>query len=190
MKKTALLSHENAERILQEGWIMFQQKGYRGVTLDELCLRCKITKPTLYYYFEDKETLFVQVLHFKLQGFRAAIEQPGTLTERLVAAAAIILESFITEYNALLRDREHIKKPEYRQMIRDAFHNELFGPLNHLMQAGMAAGELRQGRPEMLTLVYLGMVNNFIGRQMDDGVDSRGLAEWLATCFLKGAGNL
>ncbi len=187
MKKNVLLSHENAERILQEGWIMFQQKGYRGVTLDELCLRCKITKPTLYYYFEDKETLFVQVLKFKLQGFREVIEKPGGLAERLAATAEVILESFITDYNALLRDREHIKRPEYQQLIRDAFHNELFGPLNRLMKNGMAQGELRAGQPEMLTLVYLGMVNNFIGRQRDNGQDSHQRALWLADCFLKGA---
>ncbi|MBV5350315.1 helix-turn-helix transcriptional regulator, partial [bacterium] len=49
----------NAERILQDGWELFQQKGYRGVSVDEICLRCGITKPTLYYYFKDKENLFV-----------------------------------------------------------------------------------------------------------------------------------
>jgi hypothetical protein len=36
--------HPNAERILQEGWELFQQKGYRGVSVDELCQRCQITK--------------------------------------------------------------------------------------------------------------------------------------------------
>ncbi len=48
MDEEFLLDHENAERILDEGWRLFQQKGYRGVTVDELCLRCGITKPTLY----------------------------------------------------------------------------------------------------------------------------------------------
>ncbi len=50
-------STPNKELILQEGWRLFQQKGYRGVSTDELCERCSITKPTLYYYFQDKENL-------------------------------------------------------------------------------------------------------------------------------------
>lgn len=112
MDKDLLLDHENAELILKEGWRLFQQKGYRGVTVDELCLRCKLSKPTLYYYFKDKENLFVNVLQYKLRGFHAAAEQPGSLAERLERVATTILDSFQTEYSTLLHDREHLKKPE------------------------------------------------------------------------------
>ena len=34
--------------LAKEGEI-FQQKGYRGVTIDELCAHCQLSKPTLYY---------------------------------------------------------------------------------------------------------------------------------------------
>ena len=78
MENELLIDHENAERILEEGWRLFQQKGYRGVTLDELCAGCHLSKPTLYYYFQDKENLFVHVLQYKLQEFRKAVEQSGT----------------------------------------------------------------------------------------------------------------
>ena len=47
------LEHENAGRILAIAWELFQQKGYRGATVDEICERCHLTKPTLYYYFND-----------------------------------------------------------------------------------------------------------------------------------------
>ena len=97
MENELLLDHENAERILEEGWRLFQQKGYRGVTVDELCACCQLSKPTLYYYFQDKENLFVQVLQYKLHGFHAAAEQPGTLPERLQAVARLILDSFQSE---------------------------------------------------------------------------------------------
>ena len=40
MDEKSLLDHENAERILEEGWRLFQQKGYRGVTVDEVYLSC------------------------------------------------------------------------------------------------------------------------------------------------------
>jgi TetR/AcrR family transcriptional regulator len=72
------VDHPNAERILQDGWELFQQKGYRGVSVDELCERCQITKPTLYYYFKDKEDLFIEVLLHRLHGFREVIENSGT----------------------------------------------------------------------------------------------------------------
>lgn len=51
--------NDNTERIFHEAWLMFQQLGYRGASIDELCRRCDLTKPTLYYYFGNKERLFI-----------------------------------------------------------------------------------------------------------------------------------
>jgi AcrR family transcriptional regulator len=187
MDKSPFSEHENAERILEEGWRLFQQKGYRGVSMDELCRRCGITKPTLYYYFQDKENLFVQVLQHRLRGFHSEAARPGTLAERLQSVAASILESFQTEYSALLRDREHIKKPGNLKKIRDAFRGELFSPLHDLMQAGVSSGQLAPEDPEALTLIFLGTVNNFIGKAGSFGTDNAALAQKLTAHFLNGA---
>lgn len=187
MESNQYLEHESARRILEEGWILFQQKGYRGVSIDELCLRCGLTKPTLYYYFQDKENLFVQILQYKLHGFHEVIERPGSLRERLEAIAAEILDSFQTEYSVILRDREHLKKTESMQRIRDAFHDELFGPLIALMQAHIASGELRGENPLVLTLIFMGSINNFIGKAEELRTDHRQLAQTLTEYFIEGA---
>ena len=188
MDPEQLLSHENAERIMDEAWKLFQQKGYRGVTMDELCQTCGLTKPTLYYYFHDKENLFVQVLTARLRGFHKVIERPGSLSERLEWIAASILESFQTEYNVLLRDREHIKNPQNYESIRAAFHNELFDPLIALMESGVAQGELEKVDPEWLSLMFMGTINNFIGRSGEAVPDHISLARLLTHYFLYGAG--
>jgi len=186
MKTEAILDHENAGRILEEGWNLFQQKGYRGVSVDELCRSCGITKPTLYYYFQDKENLFVQVLQYRLEGFHKTVEQPGTLAERLEWFATSIFENFRSEYNTLLRDREHIKRPENLERIRDAFHCEMFGPLIALMQSGIDGGELAGDNAEMLALIFLGVVNNLIGKAAEMGVENSALARQATGYFLNG----
>ncbi|GAP16116.1 transcriptional regulator [Longilinea arvoryzae] len=189
MESNRLDEHETARCILEEGWQLFQQKGYRGVSIDELCLRCKLSKPTLYYYFQDKENLFVQILQYKLHGFREIIERPGSLRERLQAIAAEILDSFQTDYSSLLRDREHLKRPENLVRIRDAFHNELFGPMIALMQAGIDAGELRRDDPTLLALIFMGSVNNFIGKAADLHTDNPSLAGKLTDYYIEGSRN-
>jgi TetR/AcrR family transcriptional repressor of mexJK operon len=186
MKIDQIQEHENASRILEEGWNLFKLKGYRGVTMDELCAKCEITKPTLYYYFEDKENLFVQILQFKLQGFHKVIEQQGSSRERLNRTAKIILDSFLTEYGALIRDREHINRTENQLGIRNAFHNEMFGPLNSLMQNGIDNGELNSGDPHQFTLIFLGVINNFIGKSEELGIANEVLAQILTDYFLNG----
>ena len=186
MDNNLILDHQNAERILTEGWNLFQQKGYRGATIDELCLRCGLSKPTLYYYFRDKESLFVEVLKHKLHGFHGVIEQPGPLAERLGRVALSILESFQSEYSILLRDRQYLKKPENLSALREAFRSEMFGPLITLMKVGVQQGELEEEDAELLTLVFLGMINNFIGKQAEMKMDNPVLAEKITTYFLKG----
>jgi len=137
--------------------------------------------------FKDKENLFVQVLLHKLSGFRAAAEQPGSLSERLQTVATLILTSFQKEYSPLLRDREHIKKKENLEKIRSAFHDGLFGPLTAIMQSGVEKGELKEEKPETLTLIFLGTINFFIGKAEELQMESEALAHKLIGYFFEGA---
>lgn len=183
------LEHESADRILTTAWELFQQKGYRGVTVDEICARCNLTKPTLYYHFHDKEGLFVTVLQRQLHLFHDVLQQPGGIEDRLKRMAVAVLENFQTQYTVLLHDREHIQKPENQRAVREAFRGYLFNPLRSLMQSGLDSGALRGRNAEMLTLMFLGIVNNFINRPAEAGLDTASLAAELTTLFLEGVSN-
>ena len=180
------LEHESADRILAIAWELFQQKGYKGVTVDEICKRCNLTKPTLYYYFHDKEDLFVTVLQHQLLLFSDVLQQPGGIEERLTRMAAAVLQNFQTQYTVLMHDREHIQKPENQRAIREAFRGYLFNPLNALMQSGLDDGTLRGRNSEILTLMFLGVINNFIGRSNDIDMNTVSLASELTSLFLEG----
>ena len=182
-----LSEHENAERILREGWRLFQQKGFRGVTIDELCLTCGLTKPTLYYYFHDKENLFVQILVRRLQGFREVIEQPGPWEKQLEQIAAAILDSFQTEYSVLMHDMEHIKDPANQQRVSQAFRSELLDPMVKLMERGIREEILATNDPRFLAQAYMSMINGFIARMGGFSDNSSELANRLARFFLEGA---
>ena len=178
--------HENADRILATAWVLFQQKGYKGVTVDEICARCNLTKPTLYYYFHNKEDLFVKVLERQLRLFHDVLQQPGGIEDRLKLMAAAVLENFQTHYTLLIHEREHIKKPENQHAMREAFRGYLFNPLHALMQSGLEDGLLRGHNAEMLTLMYLGIINNFINRADRMGLETASLAAELTDLFLEG----
>jgi len=183
--KTKPTEHDTAERILQDGWELFQQKGYRGVSTDELCLRCGITKPTLYYYFQDKEDLFVEVLLHRLRGFHEVIEQAGDLEQRLERIAAAMLDGFQVNYAHLMHDLEHIKREENAARVRQAFADELLSPTTALMQSAVDAGEL-SGEAKFLAHLFMGMVESYIAHSREYG-DNQILANKLTTFFLKGA---
>jgi TetR/AcrR family transcriptional regulator len=181
------IQNTNADRILEVSWQLFQQKGFKGVSMDEICLQAGITKPTLYYYFHNKEELFARVLEQRLKNFHRACAISGRLPERLTSVANAILESFETDYSFLVRDREHIHQPENLTRVRNAFRGELFKPIQDLMLTGISSGELADQDPELLTLAFLGIVNNLIGKASEKGIPSTRTAQSAVELFLHGA---
>jgi AcrR family transcriptional regulator len=183
-----LSTNANARKILDEAWSLFQAKGYRGVSMDEVCRRCKITKPTLYYYFRDKETLYIQTMLHQLHGYRAILEENAPLAERLTRFAQMMLDNFRADLSAMLRDMEHIGDKHYRRLINAAHQAELVEPITALMQAGMRRGELRPGDSTLYAWTFFGLVNTFIQSRHGLDQDNETVARLLVELFLRGAG--
>lgn len=185
-------SNENTERIFEEAWVMFQQLGYRGTSVDELCQRCGITKPTLYYYFGNKETLFIQVLARQLHGFRSILDSDRPLVERLTELTEAMLTAFKTDIGSMMRDMEHVKDPSLHASMDQSFRRELFDPLTRTMQVGIERGELRLNDSEFYAWIFLGLVNTFVrsrARPAHPGFvnDPQLLAPRLVDFFFEGA---
>jgi AcrR family transcriptional regulator len=81
-------------KILGHARRLFARDGYDRVSMDRIAAACALTKPVLYYYFEDKRAVLLAVLeaHWAeqaavLEGFRAS----GDLRETLSRLARLIL---------------------------------------------------------------------------------------------------
>jgi len=183
-----LSGNANAEKILAEAWQLFQSKGYRGVSMDEVCRRCKITKPTLYYYYQNKETLYIQTMLHQLHGYRALIEQDAPLDARLTQLAQAMLDNFSVDLGAMLRDMEHISDKSYRRLINEAHQMELVEPITAAMQLGIRRGELRKVDSTIYAWTFFGLVNTFIQSKHGLDQDNTTLARQLVDLFLRGAG--
>jgi AcrR family transcriptional regulator len=179
-----LPANEHVDCLLAQAWRLFQQRGFRGTSLDEICQACMVTKPTLYYYFPDKEALYIQALMRQLRGLRQQLEQPGPLSHRLEALAAHILANFATSIDHMLRDMVHVKQPAHHALVERAFYSDLFLVLVGALAQGLAAGQLRQGDTHLYAWAFLGLVNTFAGRPEagQPGV----LAHTLVEVYLRG----
>ena len=83
------------EKILGHARRLFARDGYDRVSMDRIAAACGLTKPVLYYYFEDKRALLLSVLeaHWAeqaavLEAFRPSPDLGRTLRE----LARLILE--------------------------------------------------------------------------------------------------
>lgn len=65
------------EQILQAASAYFTQYGTKGASMDDIARSIGISKKTIYEYFKDKETLFVESVRFDLQRYRKQLVDIG-----------------------------------------------------------------------------------------------------------------
>lgn len=63
------------ERIKSVALNLFNEWGYRGTTVRDICDEIGITAPSMYYYFESKESIFVSLMDQAIQELGNTVEE-------------------------------------------------------------------------------------------------------------------
>jgi AcrR family transcriptional regulator len=74
------------EAILKSAMQLFAEKGYAGCCIREICQSAGVTKPVLYYHFQNKEDLYQELMRDIFSQTQANLQR-------------------ISKFNGLLRDR-------------------------------------------------------------------------------------
>lgn len=53
----------------------FARHGFHKTNMDEIARDIRIGKPTLYYYFESKDALYIEVIKWEFENFLASVNQ-------------------------------------------------------------------------------------------------------------------
>lgn len=92
MKKSSLkIIPENPDvrgRLLAEALRLFTSRGYAATTVREIVETAGVTKPVLYYYFNSKEGLYLEIMGGISHLFEQKINEiqilPGSVRERMI----------------------------------------------------------------------------------------------------------
>ena len=87
------------QRLLDAALQLFSSKGYAATSVRELVEAAGVTKPVLYYYFKNKEGLYLALLGDGLAEFHQVAEQarlaPGSVRERICGYCTALLDIFV-----------------------------------------------------------------------------------------------
>lgn len=151
------------EGIVSEAERLFAQHGYKGVAMSQLAEACGITKPALYYYFRDKQELYVEVLMQQLARHHRAFTL--LLTGQTVAAGLEGLSDYLRaastyDLSQMQTDMRSELNEAQRARVSQAFLRDFFGPVKELFVRGIASGELWPDvDPEIATWMYLNIMS-------------------------------
>ena len=143
---------KNRERILAAALGEFARSGLGGARVDRIAARAGANKRMLYYYFGNKEALFLAVLESRYAHIRQAEQglhlgdlEPQQGVRRLIAFTwnyYLKHPEFLTLLNS-----ENLHRARHLRRLRQiaAMHSPLVATLRGLLERGVRAGRFRRG---------------------------------------------
>ena len=164
---------KNRGRILAAALEEFSRFGLGGARVDRIAARAGANKRMLYYYFGNKEAMFLAVLESRYahirraeQGLRLGDLDPAEGIRRLVAFTwnyYLKYPEFLTLLNSEnLHRARHLRRS--RQIA--AMHSPLVAMLRDLLARGARKGEFRRGvDPVQLYISIAGLGYFYLGNR-------------------------
>lgn len=175
-------------RLLAGATTLFARKGYAATTIREIVEAAGVTKPVLYYYFTNKEGLYLELMKAPHARFLALLDE--SLGEG--GSAFDMIRTLLTrgyDLFCLYRDIARIAYGVYFGPPQgapyfdfDDYQLKLMHTIGMLVGKGIESGEFREGDVEAMTLSLVA-VHNFVSQielcQVELRIGRDGLARML-----------
>jgi AcrR family transcriptional regulator len=151
------------EAVIRAAARAFNARGYHNTSLDDIAADLGVTKPTVYYYVENKEQLlfecFLAGLHPIREAFREAQLRGGSGRERLNAVIRGYALAIASEYGwCMVRAHDQDLRPGMRRQI-NALKSEIDQGIRGLLQAGVDDGSIQPCDPKIAAFALAGALN-------------------------------
>ena len=142
----------------------FSKRGYTGASVREITQAAKVTKPTLYYYFSNKEELYKVLAKTCFEEILTSLnlvsDKGETTFERVM--------SYFCEYTRLCRERiavvrfVHLMAMAPELTAPDVgtleFSRKAAAPLYEIMRIGIVNGEIKKDSETDLFYTLMGII--------------------------------
>lgn len=159
---------QTAERILQVARQLFMERGFSGVSINDVVQQVGITKPTLYYHYADKEALYVAMAVRMLtqmgDEMNAAIAAIDGSFAQLLCRVIEMIQSHNAEDTRMLRHeiRTYLS-PHWQAQLAEQFYRTMMDPLESMMAQGLATKQISGGTAAELAMMFLCFIEGFSG---------------------------
>ncbi|PMB02394.1 hypothetical protein CEN49_25705 [Fischerella thermalis CCMEE 5273] len=181
---------QRMEQILQAALQVYREKGYHGSEMGEIARRAQLGRGLVYYYFKDKEDVFISLIVRSLSEWKdrmdSILQSERSVPDKLAAILTRMCESAldhpdITYFHQTIACDVHLLFPHRKQEIAGYYEEAIWRPLRQLFEEGSANGQL-QVSPSVAERYYISMLFGAIhGESM---IDRASIPEWVeVACY-------
>jgi AcrR family transcriptional regulator len=133
--------------VLRSAAELFNSKGYAATTVREIVEAAGVTKPVLYYYFGNKEGVFLELLNSPVERLRALLHEcekgEGMASERVLAMFDRMFVLFCENMQAarLIFSIYYGPSQGAPSVDLEWYHKEIMRTLHRLVEEGVKSGE-------------------------------------------------
>jgi len=180
------------QRLLAAATDLFARKGYAATTVREIVDSARVTKPVLYYYFQNKEGIYLELMRQTFSNVDYLVDfsrgEKGSTREKLLRFCDHAFSLFVQNIEAVrvmyaIYYGPHQGAPFFDF---DAYHLKFQEAIRRLAEEGIRKGEFRKGEAGNITWAILGAVNVVMEVQLghpEMGLGPEGLARVLNLIF-------
>ncbi len=151
-------------KILKSATMLFAKKGFFNTTVEEIAKKANVSKGTVYLYFPDKETLYIEVIDsFFVQGLKHLDS-----VKNLELSSVEKLDKIITEWNRFLSKNKFcfsivsIENINFSRRIFKLMKKriegriiQMFSEIEEIMKEGIDRNEIKDVNTKFATLFFM-----------------------------------
>ena len=153
------------QRLLSCATQLFTQKGYTATTVREIVGAAGVTKPVLYYYFRNKEGIYLELIREAFAKLDALLDSfrglRGGVIERLLSLFGQVFSLFMENIEvARLMYSIYYGPPQGAPFFDfDTYHMKFQDTVRRLVKEGIRKGEFHMGNANDMVWAIIGAVN-------------------------------
>lgn len=159
-------------RLMREALALFVARGYAATTVREIVAAAGVTKPVLYYYFRNKEGLYLEIMEGIGSLFDRRIREVGTVAgpvrQRIIHLLTLIFDSACENLPAVrLAYAIYFGPPQGAPFIDfNRFFDVMLEMVTALIHEGIGSGEIRECDRQTLAWSLVGGYNTILEEQV------------------------
>ena len=151
------------EAVIHAAARAFNARGFHNTSLDDIAATLEVTKPTLYYYVENKEQLLFECFCAGLEPVRAAFRDARAskhnARDRLRAVLLRYAEAIASEFGwCMVRAEDQDLSAAMRAHVK-ALKSEIDQGIRRLLREGVSDGSIGECDPKMTAFALAGALN-------------------------------
>ncbi len=153
------------QRLLEGAAELFTKKGYAASTTREIVAAAGVTKPVLYYYFRNKEGIYLQLMREAFSKFHEVIQDSlqaqGTAAEKLLGLCDRVYSLFMENVRVARVMYGIYYGPQQGAPFFDfdSYHLEFVSAIRSLIEEGIRRKEFQKKDAGEMAWAVVGAIN-------------------------------